>query len=111
MQFKIKVPKEIPVAFHNGSTYDNYFIIKQLPEEFEGQFECIGKNTEKYETFSVPIKEEVANGKKEEEVVYGKDEEEEVANGKKEDDSKKEEDDDCKKEDNNSKKRKQSHTK
>ena len=48
---------------HNGSTYDYDFIIKQLAEEFEGQFDCIGENTEKYITFSVPIKKELDNGK------------------------------------------------
>ena len=54
----MKIPKEIPVVFHNGSTYDYYFIIKELVEEFEGEFECLGENTEKYITFSVPIKKE-----------------------------------------------------
>ena len=34
-----------------GSTYDYHFIIKKLAEEFEGEFECLGKNTEKYITF------------------------------------------------------------
>ena len=53
---RYKIPKEIPVVFHNGSTYDYHFIIKELAEEFEGEFECLGKNTEKYTTFSVPIK-------------------------------------------------------
>ena len=33
-----KIPKEIPVKFHNGSTYDYNFIIKELPEELEGEF-------------------------------------------------------------------------
>ena len=61
MQFKI--PKEIPVVFHNGSTYDNHFIIKRLAKEFDGQFECLGENTEKYITFSVPIKKELDNSK------------------------------------------------
>ena len=60
---RYKVPKEIPVVIHNGSTYDYDFIIKQLAEEFEGQFDCIGENTEKYITFSVPIKKELDNGK------------------------------------------------
>ena len=55
---RYKVPKEIPVVFHNGSTYDYHFIIKQLAEEFEGEFECLGENTEKYITFSVPLKKE-----------------------------------------------------
>ena len=54
-----KIPKEIPVVFHNGSTYHYYFIIKELAEEFEGEFECLGDNTEKYVTFSVPIKKEI----------------------------------------------------
>ena len=34
--------------FHNGSTYDYHFIIKELAEEFEGEFECLGGNIEKY---------------------------------------------------------------
>ena len=51
------------MVFHNGSTYDYHFIIKELAEEFEGQFECLGENTEKYITFSVPIKKELDNGK------------------------------------------------
>ena len=53
-----KTPKEIPVVFRNGSTYDYHFIIKELAEEFEGQFECLGENTEKHITFPVPIKKE-----------------------------------------------------
>ena len=58
---RYKTPKEIPVVFHNGSTYDYHFIIKQLAKEFDGQFECLGENTEKYITFSVPIKKEIDN--------------------------------------------------
>ena len=27
---RYRIPKEIPVMFHNGSTYDYHFIIKQL---------------------------------------------------------------------------------
>ena len=50
---RYKTPKEIPV-FHNGSKYDHHFIIKELVEEFERQFECLGENTEKYIPFSVP---------------------------------------------------------
>ena len=37
---RYKVPKEMSVVFHNGSTYDYHFIIKQLAKEFEGEFEC-----------------------------------------------------------------------
>ena len=55
---RYKIPKEIPIVFYNGSTYDYHFITKELAEEFEGEFECLGENTEKCITFSVPIKKE-----------------------------------------------------
>ena len=58
---RYKALKEIPVVFHNGSTYDYHFIIRELAEEFKEQFECFGENTEKYITFSVPIKKQIAN--------------------------------------------------
>lgn len=29
--------------------------MEELAQEFEGQFECLGENTEKYIKFSVPI--------------------------------------------------------
>ena len=48
-------PREIPVIFHNGFSY---VIIKGLAEEFEGDFECLVENEEKYIAFSVPIKKE-----------------------------------------------------
>ena len=60
---RYKVPQEIPVKIHNGSKYDYHFIIRELAEEFKGQFECLGENAEKYITFSVPIKKEHDNGK------------------------------------------------
>ena len=36
------------------------YIIEELAEEFKGELECLGENTEKYITFSVPIKKETA---------------------------------------------------
>ena len=45
---RYKIPKEIPVVFHNGSTYDYHFIIKELAEKLE-----------KYITFSVSIKKQI----------------------------------------------------
>ena len=54
---RYKVPKEISLVFHNGSSYDYHFIIKELAKEFE----CLGENTEKYITFSVPIKKKIDN--------------------------------------------------
>ena len=40
----IKYPKMYP------------FIIKELAEEFKGELECLGEDTEKYISFSVPMK-------------------------------------------------------
>ena len=65
---RYKVPKEIPVVFHNGSTYDYHFINKDLVKECEGNFECLGENTEKYITFSVPLKKKIKN--KDTEITY-----------------------------------------
>ena len=58
---RYKAPKEIPVVLHNGSTYNYHFIIKEFARESEVEFECLGENTGKYITSSVPIKKE--NGK------------------------------------------------
>ena len=60
---RYKIPKEIPVVLHNSSTYDYHFIINKRTKEFYGQLECLGENTEKYITFSVPISKELDNGK------------------------------------------------
>ena len=58
---RYKTPKEIPIVFHNGSTYDYHFIIKELVKEFDSNFECLGENTEKYITFSAPVKKKIEN--------------------------------------------------
>ena len=56
---KYSVPKKIPIALHIGSNRDYHFIIKEL-----------GKNTEKYITFTVPIEKEVTrSGKNGEEIT------------------------------------------
>ena len=65
---RYKMPKEIPIVFHNGSTYDYHFIIKELVKEFDGNFECLGENTEKYITFSVLIRKKIEN--KDIEITY-----------------------------------------
>ena len=65
---RYKIPKEIPIVFHNGSTYDYHFIIKELVKESEGNFECLGENTEKYIIFSVIIKKRIEN--KDIEITY-----------------------------------------
>ena len=53
------------MVFHKGSNYD-HFIIKEQIKEFEGEFNCLGENTEiynirKYKTSSAPITKEVKN--------------------------------------------------
>ena len=53
------MPNEIPVIFDNGSNYDYHFMIKELANEFDGKFECLRENTEKYKKFSIPIEKEV----------------------------------------------------
>ena len=60
---RYKVQREIPAVICNGSTYDYHLIIKELAEEFKSDFNCLGENTEKYITFSVPIKKENKDGK------------------------------------------------
>ena len=56
---KYSVPKEISIAFYNGTNHDYHFIMKELAEEFEKEITCLGENTVKPLTFSVPIQKEV----------------------------------------------------
>ena len=59
---RCKVPQEVPVKSHNGSNYDYHLIIKELTKEFRGEaLDRLGENTEKYISFSVPIKKERDN--------------------------------------------------
>ena len=55
---KYSIPKEIPAVFHNELNYDYHLIIKELAKEFEWEFNCLGENTETYETFPVSITKE-----------------------------------------------------
>ena len=48
---RYRIPKEIPIVFHNESTYDYHFIIKQLAIEHKGKLYCLGENPENYITF------------------------------------------------------------
>ena len=50
---------KFPVVIHNGSNYDYHFITKEFANEFEGEFECLGENKEKYKTFSVPRRKKI----------------------------------------------------
>ena len=55
---RCSVPKEIPIVLHNGSNYEYYFTIKELPEELEKQFACLVESTKKYINVSVPVEKE-----------------------------------------------------
>ena len=52
------------IAFNNGSNYDYHFIIKELAEEFKKQFTCLGENSQKYITFTLPTEKEVTKNDK-----------------------------------------------
>ena len=56
---KYRLPKKNPIVFHKGSNYNYHFITKELAEKFRKQFSCIQENTEKYITFTVPVKKEI----------------------------------------------------
>ena len=48
--FRFNETNEIPRGFHNELDFDYYFIIKELADESERQFECFERNTEKCRT-------------------------------------------------------------
>ena len=50
---------EMPVFFHNGTNYDFNLLIEELAKEYNSDISCIPLNTNKYMSFSVPIKKEM----------------------------------------------------
>ena len=48
--------KKVFLVFHNESNFDYHFIMKELSEEFKGQFSCLGENTEKCISFQLRYK-------------------------------------------------------
>ena len=67
-----KIPKEIPVVIHNSSTYDCHFIIKELSEEFKGQFKCLRENTENILLFQYQLKKKLLIVKKKKKMIIVK---------------------------------------
>ena len=55
---------QIPIVFHNVSKYDYHSNVKELAEEREQQFNCVGENNKKCVTFTVQIEKEVARSDK-----------------------------------------------
>ena len=47
------------MLFDNGSKHDYHLIIKELPEEFQGEVTCLGENSEKYINVSVPAEKDL----------------------------------------------------
>ena len=47
------------MVFHNGLNNDYHFIIKELAKTFDGAFNCLGGNTGKCKTISVPITKDI----------------------------------------------------
>ena len=45
---RYKVQREILVVICNGSTYDHHLIIKELAEEFQSDFNCLGEKYRKH---------------------------------------------------------------
>ena len=56
---KPSVPREIFIVYHKRFNYYYNFIVKELAEECEKNFTCLGGNAEKYKTFTVTIEEQV----------------------------------------------------
>ena len=54
LRYSIQI--DILVVFHNGSNYDFNLIITEIPKEFRSEMICIPLNTNKYMSFSIPLK-------------------------------------------------------
>ena len=71
---KYIIPKTIPVVLHNVSNYGYHFIIKEVAEEFKGEFIFLGAHTEKYKVVSVlvtiEIKRVFKNGKEPTKTIF-----------------------------------------
>ena len=53
---KYKIPKYIPIVFHNLSGYDAHLFIRQLGEKFQAEdIGVIAENKEKYISFNVKV--------------------------------------------------------
>ena len=48
---RFNVPNKVPLTLHNGTNYDYHFIIKELANKFEGQFECLREKNRKVKKF------------------------------------------------------------
>ena len=60
------------VIFHNGSNYDFNLLIEEFAKEYKSDINCIPLNTDKYMSFSVPIKKEVIEPKDDDKKVKEK---------------------------------------
>ena len=56
---RYETQKDIPVVIHNGSNYDFHLLITELAKDFRSNIHCIGENTEKCMSFSIPLKKQM----------------------------------------------------
>ena len=56
---------DISAFFHNGTSYDFNLIVNELAKKFRSEMRCIPLNTNKYMSFSIPIRKEVKEEQKE----------------------------------------------
>ena len=50
---KTSATKEIPIVLYSESSYGHHFIIKEVAEECQGYFTCLGENTENSINFKI----------------------------------------------------------
>ena len=65
---KTSATKEIRIVLYRESNYGHRFIIKEVAEEFEGYFTCLGENTENRIDFKIE-KEIIRSYKNEKEIT------------------------------------------
>ena len=59
LEITVIIQRIIEVRRINGSSFDYHFIIKELAEKFKKQFTCLGENTYRFITFTVPAEKRV----------------------------------------------------
>ena len=59
LEITVIIQRIIEVWCINGSSFDYHFIIKELAEKIKKEFTCLGENTYKFTTFTVPTEKQV----------------------------------------------------
>ena len=59
LEITVIIQRIIEVWCINGSSFGYHFIIKELAEKFKKEFICLGENTYKFITFTIPTEKQV----------------------------------------------------